>query len=370
MIFLKLICVNLTRHRTRSLVGVAGIAFGVAAMLTVLSIIMGAINMFEKILSNESHYLVFEKNVSDLFFSSIDTEVVDGIRSMPMVQAAHPILFGIVSSEGHPVITCFGLESSDPRLKNAEWLAGTAEQFGSEPGTVFLGSRAAEFLEANYGGKVDIGKEQFTVGGIIKTDNGFEDGGVFMPLEEAQRFFHREGYSSIVTVTLNDDAQEEAFRKYVEENFTGFTALQNEEFRQSYSQFRILSATSWAVGTCAFVLGGLGVANTMIMSVFTRIREIAILLVNGFSRKQVATLILGEAAALASLGTLVGFIVGLSLLKTLEHVPQLQGYIQVLLSPGIIYGIILVAFVTSFLGSIYPAWFASRIQPAEALRYE
>ena len=63
--FLTLVFVSLRRHRLRALIGVAGICFGVAAMLTILSIVNGAIGMFERILAVDSHYLVFEKKVSD-----------------------------------------------------------------------------------------------------------------------------------------------------------------------------------------------------------------------------------------------------------------------------------------------------------------
>ena len=67
MIFLKLIVTNLLRHRIRSFISIAGIAFSVAAMLTVVTILQGAIGMFSGILSNDSEIIVFERNVSDLF---------------------------------------------------------------------------------------------------------------------------------------------------------------------------------------------------------------------------------------------------------------------------------------------------------------
>ena len=78
----------------------------------------------------------------------------------------------------------------------------------------------------------------------------------------------------------NDQA---AFKAQVKQQYANLIALEDDEFDRSYSQFKILKATAWAVGGCGVLLGGLGVANTMIMSVFTRIREIAILRVNGFS---------------------------------------------------------------------------------------
>ncbi len=148
---LSLVFTNLRRHRWRALIGTAGIAFGVAAMLTILAIVTGAIGMFQRILASDSHYLVFERNVSDLFFSSVTREQVETIRARPEVASAHPVLFGIVSAPDHPVVTCFGIESTDPRLAKAEWRAGRAEDFGQRDGEIFLGSRAAEFLGARAG---------------------------------------------------------------------------------------------------------------------------------------------------------------------------------------------------------------------------
>lgn len=370
MHFSRLVFLSLWRHRIRAAIGSAGIAFGVAAMLSVLSVVLGAIGMFEKILSTDSQYLVFEKNVSDLFFSSVPGEQVNGIRNMDTVLEASPMLFGIVSSPGHPVITCFGLEPEDPRFLKAEWLSGDPDAWKEHHDGVLLGNRAAEFLKAQTGETVEIGARSFKVSGIISTDNGFEDGGVFMPLEAAQAFFHREGISSVVAVTLEDSADGAAFAANVREAFPQLIALENEAFQKSYSQFRILKATSWAVGICAFLLGGMGVANTMLLSVFTRIRELAVLQVCGFSKPQVAMLILMEASLLALIGTGIGFGAGYLLLGLLESVPQLQGYIQALTDVWVWVAIFFTAQTTSILGSLYPAWYASRIEPAEALRYE
>jgi putative ABC transport system permease protein len=366
----SLIITNLRRHRWRALIGTAGIAFGVAAMLTILAIVTGAIGMFQRILASDSHYLVFERNVSDLFFSSVTREQVDAIRARPEVASAHPVLFGIVSAPDHPVITCFGIEASDPRLAKAEWRAGKPADFGARPDEIFLGARAAEFLGAHAGQTLAIGRGSFRVGGVFKTENGFEDGGVFLPLKSAQEFFHRGEAASVVTVQLRDEQRGKEFKGALEAAQPGVIALENREFNSTYNSFKILNFTAWAVGVCAFCLGGLGVANTMLLSVFTRIREIAVLRVCGFSGRQVAGLIFGEAAAVAAVGVVTGFSIGLVLLAVLERLPQFQGYVQASLQPLVLVGIVATAFVTAAAGAIYPARFASRIQPAEALRYE
>ncbi len=370
MIFLKLILTNLLRHRIRSLISIAGIAFSVAAMLTIVTILQGAIGMFSGILSSDSELIVFERNVSDLFFSSVPSGAVVQIRSWPIVQHADPVLFGVVSSADHPIVTCFGVTPADARIRKATWIEGIRSDFGQQADDVVLGSRAAEFLKAHRGDHVQIGHGTFHVIGVVKTANGFEDGGVFMPLASSQTFFHKEDSSSVITVKLRDKEETAAFKQRVKETYPNLIALEDDEFTRSYSQFKILKATAWAVGGCGLLLGGLGVANTMIMSVFTRIREIAILRVNGFSNAQIAAMIFGESTLVSTLGAIFGLIIGTVFLIGLKYVPALHGYVDVTIQGGVVLVVIVLALVTGAAGALYPAAYAMRIRAVEALRFE
>jgi putative ABC transport system permease protein len=370
MIFLKLIATNLRRHRIRSFISVAGIAFSVAAMLTVVTILQGAVGMFSSILSSNSEIIVFERNVSDLFFSNVPASAAEQIAGWPMVAHADPVLFGVVSSADHPIITCFGVTAADARIRKATWVAGERLTFAQHDDDVVLGQRAAEFLGAKLNDHVPIGHGVFHVIGILKTANGFEDGGVFMPLSSAQSFFHKEGTSSVITIKLRNKDDAAAFKTMVRETFPNLIALEDAEFTRSYSQFRILKATAWAVGGCGLLLGGLGVANTMIMSVFTRIREIAILRVNGFSHLQIATMIFGESAVVSLLGAMLGLVTGTCFLFALKLVPALHGYVDVTIQPVVLLIVILLALLTGVAGALYPAAYAMQIRAVEALRFE
>jgi putative ABC transport system permease protein len=370
VIFLRLIVTNLRRHRIRSLISIAGIAFSVAAMLTVVTILQGAIGMFSGILSSDSEIIVFERNVSDLFFSNVPSAALHEITAWPMVAHADPVLFGIVSSADHPIITCFGVTAADARIRNATWVEGEPQSFAQHADDVVVGERAAEFLNAKVGDHVPIGHGVFHVIGILKTANGFEDGGVFMPLGAAQSFFHKEGSSSVITIKLRNKDDAAAFKAMVKETFPTLVGLEDAEFTHSYSQFKILKATAWAVGGCGLLLGGLGVANTMIMSVFTRIREIAILRVNGFSQLQIATMIFGESAVVSLLGATFGLLTGTCLLIVLKQVPALHGYVDVSMHPMLMLVVIVLALATGIAGALYPAAYAMRIRAVEALRFE
>ncbi len=370
MTFLLLIITNLRRHRVRTIIGASGIAFGVAMMLCVVTILQGAIGMFERILSSDSEVIVFEKNVSDLFFSSVPVKDIDQLQQSELVEHAEPALFGIVSSKEQPVITCFGIRSSSSRLQSAEWLSGSIENFKDDGDSIVLGERAADFLHATVGKPVTIGRESFNIAGIIRTENGFEDGGVFMPLKLSQKYFHKENLASVATIKLKNKADIDKFRKLVERDYPKLIALDNEEFSRTYSQFRILKTTAWVVGACSFLLGGLSVANTMILSVFGRIREIAILRVCGFSRKQVAILIFGESILVSFSGVAIGVLLSKIIMVILKNLPSLQGYIDTNIEWHVILIVVILSLLTGIAGAFYPALYAMKVKPVTALRYE
>jgi len=90
----------------------------------------------------------------------------------------------------------------------------------------------------------------------------------------------------------------------------------------------------------------------------------------GFSQAQVAALIVTEAIMIAVLGLVVGLLLGYGALVAFERTPQFQGYVQAIVKPGMIVGLVFTALFTAVVGAIYPALYASRIQPVEAWRYE
>ena len=191
-----------------------------------------------------------------------------------------------------------------------------------------------------------------------------------MPLNSAQAFFHKEGTSSVLTVKLRDKENRSAFKSEIAAKFPNLIALEDAEFTRSYSQFRILKATAWAVGGCGLLLGGFGIANTMIMSVFTRIREIAILRANGFSRVQIGSVVFGESAIVSLFGALTGLLVGSCGLYVLKLIPALHGYVDASTRPLVMFTVLMLALLTGIAGACYPAIYAMRIRPVEALRFE
>jgi ABC-type antimicrobial peptide transport system permease subunit len=133
-----------------------------------------------------------------------------------------------------------------------------------------------------------------------------------------------------------------------------------------------------SIGTLALLVAGIGIANTMVMAVYERTREIGILKAIGASPGDIRSLFIVEAALIGLLGgvvgTLLGWLLGLALNRGIlvylewQEVP-LEGTFFVVTAWLVLLALAF-ATVVGLLAGLYPAARAARLDPLEALRYE
>jgi putative ABC transport system permease protein len=120
----------------------------------------------------------------------------------------------------------------------------------------------------------------------------------------------------------------------------------------------------------ALIVGGIGVLNTMAMSVFERIQEIGIMRAVGWRKRRIALLILSEAAGIGLIALALGLLLGYLAAELFTS----QGNISALAEPDFTAGVfawgLAFALGVALIGALYPAWRAVSLRPIEALRRE
>ena len=122
------------------------------------------------------------------------------------------------------------------------------------------------------------------------------------------------------------------------------------------------------LGAIAAVVGGLGVMNTMIMSVMERRKEIGLMKAIGATNSLIIRQVLAESAILSLMGGIVGLLLGL--LGAIGIGMVLGGMFSAIVTPGLAATGIGFALLLGFLGGLYPAKQATTLDPVETLRYE
>jgi ABC-type antimicrobial peptide transport system permease subunit len=235
---------------------------------------------------------------------------------------------------------------------------------------MIMGRVAAENLSMEVGDTMRLFDRAFRIVGLYETGVSFQDGGGVVTLRDAQRLFGQPNQVSFLGIWLEDRAEAEAVRQRVEARFPEVAVSKASAFAEDVSDLQAMEGMTWGISFMALVVGGLGMMNTMVMSVFERTREIGVLRALGWRRRRVIWMILRESVILTLLGGVAGSLVGVVFGLFLNTLPAVQGFMQLRYSPGLFAQALVTALGLGVVGGIYPAWWASNLRPVEALRYE
>jgi len=132
--------------------------------------------------------------------------------------------------------------------------------------------------------------------------------------------------------------------------------------------FAILDAVSLAISIIAVVMGAIYVLNALVMATQERTREIGIFAAIGWSKRRIMASIVVEGVLMCVIGCALGLLLSFGAAFAFPHIPAIGNLVSFKPSIALIAPVLAAAFVLCILGSLFPAWRAVRMLPAEALR--
>jgi ABC-type antimicrobial peptide transport system permease subunit len=365
---------SLLRRRTRTVLTVAGVAIGVAAIIALGAFAEGLIEGYGALgTGSGADLLVAQAESIDLAFSAVDEEIGTVLSALPGVEQVSKMVYSFSSTEGVPYFIAFGYEPDGFAVQHfkivaGEALAGRAARRGERP--LILGRAAAEDLSKEVGDTLRLYETTFRIVGIYETGAPFEDGAAVVSLEEAQALSGHPRQVNAFLLKLREGDDAEWVRQRIGQRFPDLTATLSSDFVEEQEYLAYLKGFTFSVSLLAVVIGGVGLMNTMLMSVFERTREFGALRAIGWRRRQVLGLVLTESVTLNGVGGLVGIGLGVAAVRAVERLPVTTGFLSTHLSFGLLAQGMAVALILGLAGGAYPAWRASRLMPAEAMRFE
>ena len=221
------------------------------------------------------------------------------------------------------------------------------------------------------GDSISIGGKPFQVIGLYQTDSLLIDTTVVMEITTARQL-------------LNLD-KENVSAFYVEpQPFTELNALSDRITRSVESvQVRSMSQFNVQVGNImgkldlfllmtvglALLVGGVGIANTMLMSAMERFVEFGVMRANGWTRRNILGLVTAESALLGLSSGLAGCVLAVAAV-VIANTFLTKYELKLELTPELIAASIVTALLIATVAGLYPAWRASRMTPMDAIRNE
>lgn len=391
-------------------ISIAGIAVGVMALIVVLAVMTGfQEDLRDKILGTNSHIVItqYSKGMDD--FES----VVKKVQDYPQVEAVTPFIYSQVMLTSEQNVSGVVVRGIDPGregkvTKLAENMREGSlndlikEEEGVAPGIV-IGKELSGMLGVFYGEELNIVSplgnmtpmgmvprmKKFKVVGIF--DSGmyeYDTSLAYISLKEAQLFFNMGELVTGVEIRVRDffKAGETAAQLRDKLGFGYFVRDWMEMNRNIFSALKMEKTVMFIILLLIILVASFNIISTLIMVVMEKGKDIAILKSMGATSGGILKIFLIEGMVIGVVGTLLGGMSGVLLALNLEEVVSSveKAFGFKVLSPDIYYldrlpshvnftdvSIIMAAAVLiSLLATIYPAWQASRMAPADALRYE
>jgi lipoprotein-releasing system permease protein len=276
----------------------------------------------------------------------------------------------------------------------ADSLADVQQRVAAMP-PIVLGQDMADSLGATVGSVVLVVSPQgeLTPFGTVPKYNRFHVVGIFnsgffdydsswafVRLSDAQKLFGLGNLISVIEFKVDDIYHAPAISRELEDAAgKGFMATNWEE--QNKALFHALRlerlVTFITIGLIVFV-AALNILISLIMMVMEKTKDIAVLMSMGTRRAQVRNLFIAQGVLIGAIGTAIGLVLGYAISYAGAHYhvltlsPEVYSIDYVPFAPRASDGVLVavVAVGISFIATLYPSWSASRILPAEALRYE
>ncbi|OLV18362.1 ABC transporter permease [Deinococcus marmoris] len=371
---------GLTRRRVRTGLTALGITVAVASMVIFLSLGEGIRKVFveqlggigpdiQVSLSGFTQGFAPQPNLPDKAVTDIQalapelgiktvTPVVMTIRgSLDVSQSV--VLYGLPAAQGIGAVF--------PNSSEAQGRAFTAADEGK--GVAIAGAKAAQNLNLKVGSTLNLNRRnQAKVVGVLAPESGLVDNFIFLPLNTLQKSEGAEGRVSLVAVKLDNPRQAREVATALSKKLDLEASTQSDFLSFVERALKISDAVRFGISLISLIVGGLAVANTVMMGVFERTREFGTLRAIGARPGFVRALVLSESLLLSLVGGVGGVIVGLVGIWGVNlYTQQLAGIDAAALTPRLVLLALGISLFLGLVSGLLPARTASKLNITEAL---
>lgn len=378
-------------------ISMIGIGIGVMVLIVVIAVMSGFdLYLQDKMIGTNSH-------LSVEFYSGYNKPYafIEELKNkVPSVLAASPFLAGQAFIRQDSNVAAVDFRGIDPRLqpevsKIKEYVRhGSMDLAGNE---VVLGEELALRLGIRIGDSITLispttmKETNFTVKGLFNSGMYLYDSGLILTsLGAAQSFFNLGNLVSGIAVKVDNVYKVDKIKNDMERNLGMRGNYVVRTWIDSNKNFlhalKLEKVVMFIVVTMTTVVAAFGIASTLIMSVMTKVRDIGILRAIGAKAKTILSIFLFQGMSIGIIGIILGIILGVGLASSLNRIVDfISRIIGRRLIPEDIYYfsriptninfaditfIIVSALIISLAASIYPAFYATRIDPNQAIRHE
>jgi putative ABC transport system permease protein len=366
MTFFDVVTRSLKRRPIRTGLTLLGISVGISAVVALIGLSRGLVTSWTAGMKSRGTDIVVNNMRGSLTPKPFPASTRDRIAHLPGVSATCMILVDLMSIENAELMIVSGREWDCFAWDNLKLVSGRMPKDQNERAVV-LGTTAADILKKKVGDTVQFETEELAVLAIVDGGAFVENGSLILSLPLLQQITGNQDQISAIDVRVTPGTDIQRLCAELNRLIPEARADPAGEHIASSEGYRVINAMSWGTSLLAVLVGVLGVTNTMLMSVFERKQEIAVLLALGWRPSRIVRMILWESALLGFFGGIIGVLLGIIGVQLLKMAPAVRGMLEPDLRTNLMLEAVAIAVFVGVLSGLYPAWRSSRVAPSLAL---
>ncbi|MBN1264648.1 MAG: ABC transporter permease [Anaerolineales bacterium] len=360
---------SLWQRGARTLLTLLAVALTVGSIMALQGIVDGAaVMMMDAFGGSGAEILIRQADVADTSMSTIDERISERIAVLPEVESVSGmIMSAVMLPEEGTFFILLGYAPNEAAIREVNVVEGQRLTGNHQ---IMIGRSMADSMNKSVGETIELGGSRFRIVGIYSSDAAWEELGGVISLRDAQNFIGKPRKVTILAVNVLAPETAEALRDRINTDYPEVHAGLSGEFAQQTPDMANANSALSGISVFAILVGGVGVLNTMLMTVLERTREIGVFRALGWKKLKILRMILEEGILLGLIGGLCGVLTAFILTYSMTQIPMFGDALDPVWKAGTFMRAFLVSLCLGLLGGLYPAWRATRLQPVEALRYE
>ncbi|MEZ5787728.1 MAG: ABC transporter permease [Xanthobacteraceae bacterium] len=361
---------NLGRRPLRTALTIVAIGLAVGSTLALVALSYSIRKSADEGLNELGADLtVTQRGASDLFGGFLPEQIGQQLSTIPGVTGVTGELWMFAPDERDRHVLVAGRGRASMSSKHLPLREGRLPQDG-ERRIALVGDVLADAMGKHLDDSLEILGERFRIVGITKYASAMNRNLVIVPLPDLQEAAYRKGQVTLFEVSIRRGASGAEIERIKDDigRIGRLVASMSSEILQGDRNYETLNALSRIIAVIALTMGAVNILNTLMMTTQERIREIGIVSAIGWSSPLIMTAIVIEGLAMCAIGCALGIALGYAASFLFAAVPTVGDYIEFKPTLGLIAPTVVATFALCAIGSLYPAWRAVRITPAEALR--
>jgi putative ABC transport system permease protein len=362
---------NISRTPLRSFFTIFSIAM-IISMYTLLSVIADSFTeqMNSIVKAGDIDIIIQSKFSATPLSSSISQDLTEKIAADPNIKSVTAIVLEKKRLPDKTIVFVFGI-SDFPAISRKLGLTLTqGKLYKKGKHQLLIAQRLLHNKQLHIGDTISISQgDPYQITGTYNSWISFFNSSIILELEEARTLLHKQNKSNMLFISLKNPVETDTVVHEINQKYSSLSAVKSSDFTGTMGALKNMFYLSDIIAFITLIVASAILINTFLMAIYERTKEIGILNAIGWTPYMIMFNFIIESLLLALIGGIIGFVISMGMLSYIQtHYNNINFYLPQSMDLKVFAYSMAMCIVIGIISAIFPAFYATKVSIAKALR--